>query len=230
MSTHKIDVPRNDLADILCVSLSMHYYKIIILMFESVVAAQDQTATLPRPSGMPAPFDARHILTQAKNCLEVLLRLYFLHHDFSSYDLLLIVFLSYVGYMRLKELPATPDDVDERESDTRAIHNDKRTTEVREAKHSMLALTAKGLHDQIASTYLAEVVFRMFQGNMATRKLALPSGLLTLEDERVDKERDNLIQQNVRSAWPVGVVGIAEDFEKLRLSNLVKTVVAEKSS
>jgi len=200
----------------------MHYYKIIILMFESVVAAHASTPTLPRPIGMPAPFNAAHILNQTKNCLEVLIRLYFLHHDFSSYDLILVVFLSYVGYMRLKELPAIPDDDSESKTDSHI-------TEVQEAKCSMLALAAKGLHHQIASTYLAEVVFRMFHENMAARKLDLPPGLLTLEDEQIDKERDDLIQQNVRSALPVGVVGIAEDFEKLRLSNLVKSVVAEKS-
>ncbi|KAH7032659.1 putative C6 transcription factor [Microdochium trichocladiopsis] len=196
--------------------LHMHYYNIIIMIFESVVASQSDLQ--PRMFNIPKEFDPSHILVQAKNRLEVLLRIYYLHHGSEFYDIFMIQLLSYTAFIRLKELAAE------------SIEGTPGDDKVRDAKRSTIILAAKGLYDQAANSYLAEAVLHMVKDGMDAQDLSILQGYLTLRNERDDGARRSLIAQHVRSAWPIGVVGMDEDFEDLKLSNRVNAMAADPST
>ncbi|KAH7029655.1 uncharacterized protein B0I36DRAFT_364167 [Microdochium trichocladiopsis] len=56
---------------------------------------------------MPEDVNPQHILTSVKNCMELLLRLYFLHHGFEFFEMILIHLILHTGFIYLKEHLAT---------------------------------------------------------------------------------------------------------------------------
>lgn len=188
----------------------MHYYSVLILLFQAVVAKLSSTATR---ANVPKELDPHHILADAKNRMELLLRLYFLRHGFESFDIFMVHLLSYIGFLHLKELHVFTTSSDS--STVKSIPED-----VVQARTSMVVLAAKGLHDQGANCYLGEVVFGMLKDKMGPEIFRMVHGLLRTDGRAEDSEaRKALIAVHLRSAWPVGVIAIDEDFERLRLSS-----------
>ncbi|KXJ93632.1 hypothetical protein Micbo1qcDRAFT_231332 [Microdochium bolleyi] len=194
--------------------MHMHYYSVVILMFQAVVARQDSTGSstrqssttrAPLPFAVPRDLNPKYILSDAKNRLELLLRLYFLRHGFESFDIFMIHLLSQTGFVHLKELST-----------------DRMPGDIEQARRSMIVLAAKGLHDQAANCFLGEVVLGMFKDTMGAETLRMLHGLLPNSAREDSEVRKDLIAVHLHSAWPVGVVAIDEDFERLRLNNRVK--------
>ena len=173
--------------------VSMYYYTIIIHLLE----------TLGNTSEHKLSDRDKKALNDAKLRLETVLRLYYLRHGFENYDLVMVLFLSMVGFMQLDGLKSPDPEMDE-------------------GRRSTLVLSAKGLRDQGRNFYLSEVVFCMLEGAIGEENRRLLTEIAIVAEE--DKERTVMISEYVQSAWPIDITSIVHDPEEKRLGNLVKAV------
>lgn len=186
----------------------MHYFNALIYIFETF-SASAPTDKLPQEHINAA----QEVVTFAKIRLETLLRLCYVHHGFDSYDVFLLQFLMFLGFMQLKSLATSTE------------------TELSDAYRSTVYLVAKGLRDQGRCYRLAEVVFRMMRDAMSSSDRQY---LDTITNVSADEgETRSLITQHTHSAWPINIISINDDPEKNRLGELVKraeTLEVEETS
>jgi hypothetical protein len=98
--------------------------------------------------------------------------------------------------------------------------NNETPLSILEDLRSMLMLIASGLNQQRRSSYLAEVLFRVFRGRMRPQEVLLLRESVDL-DKQEGQERRTLMQA-VRSNWPVGVTRKTKNVDELVLSHLVE--------
>lgn len=170
----------------------MHYYNLIIYLLETLCAVSGHAVS---------DRDVQQTLIDAKIRMETLLRLYYLRHGFELYDIFMVHFLSFLGFMHLEALKYT------------------KPAEV-EGRRSTLALAAKGLQQQGQSYYLATVVLRILKLKIGVEAWHLLRDVGYVEDENEDRQA--LMAEQVHSSWPIDIVGITSDPERQRLGNLVK--------
>lgn len=176
----------------------MHYFNALIYIFEAFSSSdssidgssQDQTAA------------AQNVVVFAKIRLETLVRLRYVHHGFESYDVFLLQFLMFLGFMHINTLAT---------SAAAGINDDYRST---------IYLVAKGLRDQGRCYHLAEVVFRMMRDAMSSSDRQYLDTITNIEPD--EDEKMSLISQHTHSVWPINLMSINEDPEKKRLGELVK--------
>lgn len=142
----------------------------------------------------------KEVVANANDGLELLIRLYYLRHGFEVGDKF---FPSILSQLALRSLNA----LRERESPDDA-----------EDVKSTLVLAVKGLRDQGESFYLCQVLLRLLKSKMGSGELRLLSQVAELDDAADWQERQ---MKEVRGRWPP-FIGVVDDPEAFRLSNLVK--------
>ncbi|RKL34074.1 hypothetical protein BFJ72_g9561 [Fusarium proliferatum] len=155
-----------------------------------------------RMTSTPALIDkgVQKVLSDAKIRLETLLRLYYLRHGFGSYDIFVIGLLAFVGFMQAKTLQS---------SETTGL----------ESRRSTVVLVAKGLQDQSQNCYLARLVLRILKSSVGSDNQFL---LEEVDDEQDDGEEDKVMEEQVKSSWPIDLEWIDVDPEERRLENLIR--------
>ncbi|GAB0134298.1 hypothetical protein EsDP_00002676 [Epichloe bromicola] len=142
----------------------------------------------------------KEVVANADDSLELLIRLYYLRHGFEVGEKFLPSILSQLALRSLNALRKreSPSDV--------------------EAVKSTLVLAVKGLRDQGESFYLCQVLLRLLKSKMGSGELRLLSQEAELDDAADWQERQ---MKEVRGRWPP-FIGVVDDPEAFRLSNLVK--------
>ncbi|KAF5559337.1 nitrogen assimilation transcription factor nirA [Fusarium napiforme] len=140
------------------------------------------------------------VLSDAKIRVETLLRLYYLRHGFESYDIFAISLLAFIGFMQAKTL-------------------DSAEAASLESRRSTVVLVAKGLQDQSQNCYLARLVLRILKSSVGNENQFL---LKELDNEEEDEEAERVMEEQVKSSWPIDLEWIDVDPEKKRLENLIK--------
>lgn len=172
---------------------SMYYYNLVIFLLETLRGALRHDETHE---------DIERTQQDAKIRFETLLRLYYVRHGFDSYDIFMIQYLSFLGFIHLNDLDSTePSEYEER--------------------LSTIVLTAMGLRQQSQNCYLAKVVYRILKSKIEMRTRGLIINIKGLEDDTEDQKI--LMSEHLHSAWPVDIVSLIDDPEARRLDNLVRT-------
>ncbi|KAF4430454.1 Nitrogen assimilation transcription factor nirA [Fusarium acutatum] len=155
-----------------------------------------------RMTSTPALVDesVQKVLSDAKIKMETLLRLYYLRHGFESYDIFVISPLAFIGFMLAKTLDS---------SETAGL----------ESRRSTVVLVAKGLQDQSQNCYLARLVFRILKSSVGRENQFL---IKEVDNEKEDDEAQRVIEEQVKSSWPIDLEWIDVDPEKKRLDNLIR--------
>ncbi|KXJ84762.1 hypothetical protein Micbo1qcDRAFT_210440 [Microdochium bolleyi] len=155
----------------------------------------------------------QHILTSAKNCMELLLRLYFLHHGFELFEMFLIHLILHTGFINLKEHLATAKTANSNSGSPRGTSN-MIPSDLEQDRWSLIVLAAKGLHDQALNCYLVEAIFVIFKDNMRAENLWHMHGLLCTSEREDYDARRSLVAVQLRSAWPGGDFDLDGDVER----------------
>lgn len=178
----------------------MHYYNTQINLFESLAVTElenlEHSTFAQRMEKMP-----QEVVSDARNRLETLLRLYYLRHSFDTLDFFLTHYLGLLGFISLNDIKMNVDSPN---------INDKR---------SLLILCAKGLHDQGQYVYIAQIVFCLVQDGMRQEEANLLKQFVHVEEI---EENQLLRLQQIRSQYPVNIVSIDDNAENQRVSNLIK--------
>lgn len=175
----------------------MHYFNALIYIFEAF-----SSCDLRDESSQNRTKAAQDVAAFAKIRLETLVRLCYVHHGFDAYDVFLLQFLMFLGFMHIKSLAASA------------------AVELNDAYRSTVYLVAKGLRDQGRCYYLAEVVFRMMRAAMSSSDQQY---LDTITNIRPDEDQTrSLISRHTLSVWPINIISINENPESHRLGELVK--------
>jgi hypothetical protein len=155
-----------------------------------------------RMTSTPALVDesVQKVLSDAKIRMETLLRLYYLRHGFESYDIFVISLLAFIGFMQAKTLDG---------SEAAGL----------ESRRSTVVLVAKGLQDQSQNCYLARVVLRILKSSVGRENQFL---LKEVDNEEEDAEAERVMEEQVKSSWPIDLEWIDVDPETKRLDNLIK--------
>ena len=175
---------------------SMHYYNILISLFESLAVAgleNSDFSTLTQRVGKTP----KEVVSDARCYLETLLRLYYLRHSFDALDTYLMHYFGLLGFMSLNDI----------KTEAGSPINDKR---------SLLILCAKGFRDQGRCHYVANVVFCIIRDAMRPE-----DDDLLKRHVHVDENQLRRLQQ-IRSQYAVKVVGIDDTAENQRISDLVE--------
>src|SRR6266480_2752329 len=178
----------------------MYYYNVLINLFESLAVAglenSDFSTLAQRTEKTP-----QEVVLDARIRLETLLRLYYLRHSFEALDAHLIHFFALLGFMSLNDIKT---DVDS------PIINDQR---------SLLILCLKGLRDQGQCFYFGQSLFCLMRDGMRPEDDDLLKRYVDVAE--IEKNQLRGFQQ-VRSQYAINVVGIDDNPENQRVSDLVK--------
>ena len=156
---------------------SIQYYCLLISLFEPFVGYD-------APDGEA---NAENIVSQAKGCLETLVRIYYLRHSFESYDPALSQFLSLLAFSVLEDVP----------------HIERNSREY-EVMRSTLVLCAKGLWDQGRCSYVSEAILHLLMETADDE-----DSRLIRKFTEIDKVSDMStyvahMGREIRSKWPIG--------------------------
>jgi len=181
----------------------MFYYYILILLFDPLIAEED--LDIPRDDNKKIDDTPENIVIDAKRNIETLLRLFYIRHGFDFYDPNVIQYMTFIGFMRLKELGIN-------------LSDDKKV-EIR----STTILCAKGMYECGRSMYVGEVVFHMMKDQMDPADQQRLGTFTKMADGH--EERKSLIARQVRADWlpPVDIRGMAKGPEEQRLEKLVQS-------
>lgn len=171
---------------------SMYYHYLLLAIFEPLLGATTSPEAL-----------AQQVVSESRNYLQTLVRLYYLRHGFEAMDLFIVVPLMHVG----------DDCIDDINEQTPAPQL--------EVLRSTLILVAKGLCDQRRNHYLAEALFRVIRGRMRPQEVALLRDTVRPDEDEAGEKRE--LMQAVRSHWPVSVVRKKSDMGSAILSRLVES-------
>jgi hypothetical protein len=175
----------------------MHYHLLIISLHEPFILGQ-----LTGGEGF------REIVWTSTQHLEILVRLYYLRHSFTSTNSFLLHPLNRIAFNCLS-----------------AIVAGKSLPELEDIR-SALVLALKGLYDQSHNFYVAKVFFFVIQNYLGAEERVLVEKLVGTPDAREDENLDRM--RDVRSQWPVGGVSMLskpEDMEMWRLERIAEQYV-----
>ncbi|RNJ53621.1 hypothetical protein D7B24_001633 [Verticillium nonalfalfae] len=165
--------------------IHMQYHNVMLSLFDSLA---DQS------SGSPVAA-YREICAHSRQCLDVLVRLYYLRHGFESWNDSLPTWLLYLAQLCIRDLARADDPLAD------------------EATVSTLMLCAKGLQDQGRSLYIARVFFHIL-------RRAMPPAVAEVLDRNVTAmvdERSNTGTgaHHLRASWPVQTISISDEPDRL---------------
>ena len=172
---------------------SMHYYNILISLFESSAVAgleNSDLSTLTQRLGKTP----KEVVSDARCYLETLLRLYYLRHSFDALDTYVMHYFGLLGFMSLNDI----------KTEVGSPINDKL---------SLLILCAKGFRDQGRYHYVANVILGIIRGAMRPEDDDLFKRHVHVEEKQL------LTLQQIRSQYALNVVGIDDKAENQRMSD-----------
>lgn len=185
----------------------MHYYNIILSLFDPFASMEDEAPQPLHSSGgrfasAPSP---RQIVQDARDSLELLVRLFYSRHGFGLSDSTLTLWLMHVGNNARSEFSGAVARGD---------------PQGEEAALSTLILCVKGMQEQGHNHYLHQAIFHMF-------KKGLPlddASPLTrhIMDEDAMHLGEKFRADHVQSNWPVNIIGVAEDPAERQLKKVVE--------
>jgi hypothetical protein len=175
-----------------------------VLLFKVAQMVPEETELRLSTGAKAVHKDARSpkAIAYALRCLETVLRLYYLRHSFEHTDTFLTYFLSILANMTIESMNSdavSPDDV-----------------ETLKILRATLILAVKGLYDQGQHVYVSSVICRLMRDRMTDEDMNALRRHTTWEDHQP------LVPQYVRSAFPVTIVKLDEDWKMETVENLAK--------
>ncbi|RGP77123.1 hypothetical protein FLONG3_4638 [Fusarium longipes] len=122
--------------------LHLHFQCVVMLLLESFVESVHAHPSIALPDG--TKMTAQEISHEARIRFETLLRVFYLRHSFATYAPVMLQFLSFFGFLTLKEVMAEPDP----------------SSKANPYKSSVI-LAILGLENQARQAYLANAMFRL---------------------------------------------------------------------
>ena len=144
-------------------------------------------------------------LSEANMMLETLICIYYTRHSFELYDPWISFTLTIIGNAAVEKLATESSD-----TSTLRIYR------------SLLVLSAHGLKTQGLYYPQAALLSAQLHGAIDPGDLQMVRTYVTA----VEKEEENmdLVAQHSKSQWPLPIIGLDEDPEKVRLGNLVQAI------
>lgn len=137
--------------------------------------------------------------------LETLIRLYYARHSFDQYDHWVSFTLVITGNLAASTLSSAPPDS---------------PASLLDGYRSTLVLSARGLQSQAAHYHLAALLSIQLQAAVEPQTLQLVR--MYVRKPTVEGEEEKLRVEHSFSAWPVPIIGVHEDPDKVRLKNLLR--------
>lgn len=159
----------------------------------------------PIESALSMTRTPEEIVSHAIICLETLMRLYYIRHNYDNYHDFFMWFLILLGNMAIEALDGARDG-----SNLLLTSPD--------VLRSTLILCAKGLKGQGRSHHLGNLTFRALKDRVAPRDLHL---LQTYCHPGGESDDESSITQHSQSFWPIPIIRINEDPDLARLDNLL---------
>ena len=165
-----------------------------MLLLEPFVAREKDNPSITLLDGMAKPTHA--IVHEATIRFETLIRAYYLRHSFSTYEPVMLQFLSVLGFLSVQKAATNPDD-----------------------HQSSMILATVGLENQAQQAYLANAVFKLLFNKIPASMADVTSQYCSLN---VTGPVVEIQPAYVRSAYPVHMVSINADAEEQRLDRLIE--------
>lgn len=137
--------------------------------------------------------------------LETLMRLYYTRHSFDQYDPWVSFTLAITGNLAASTLSSAPPDS---------------PASFLDGYRSTLILSAQGLESQAAHYHLGTLLSIQLQAAVEPQTLQLVRTYARAP--RVEGGEEKLSVEHSFSAWPVPIIGVDEDPDKVRLKNLLR--------
>jgi hypothetical protein len=185
---------------------SCEYHSTLIMLFNSQIYETNKGRGSLTSSQRVT---AENVVTEATIQLESLLRIYYLHHSFESYDGLLMAFLAHLCDKTLVRLSRLS------RSSPKTSVDDIKTL------RSTLILCFKGIHDQSKNFYISGIVFNVLKSRLSAEDQTLVGQYVMLKDRETQHEAFHR-SQRVLSDYVVPSVSLHEIPDAARLSNIVK--------
>ncbi|KAM0322081.1 hypothetical protein ACHAQA_009710 [Verticillium albo-atrum] len=165
--------------------IHMQYHNVMIALYDSLADQSNDSATSAY----------RDICTHSRQCLDVLLRLYYLRHGFESWNDSLPTWILFLAQLCVRDLAQADDPLAD------------------EATISTLMLCAKGLQDQGRSLYIARVFFQIVRREMPRAVMEVLDRHVT--DMQEDHSNTGTGANHLRASWPVKTISISEEPDHL---------------
>ncbi|KAL8339053.1 hypothetical protein RB601_006007 [Gaeumannomyces tritici] len=196
--------------------LHLHYYNLMTLLFEPFVAIPLESLGGHMAGGEASP---AAVVSHSNMCYETVFRFFYLRHGFDLWDSCLIHYSTIASFSAISRLQAMQQPeltTNQRQSAT--FHGVDRRS--RDEALSSLILCTQGLRDHARYSLLSEFIFRLLRGSLTTGELSL------LRDHGVDlepREGERMLATYVRSLYPVGMVGVADDPQGKRMDTMIQS-------
>ncbi|KAF2655122.1 hypothetical protein K491DRAFT_693149 [Lophiostoma macrostomum CBS 122681] len=185
-------------------TLHVQYYQLVIALMKLIPTPGP--SDVPTVSNICAGETPPSILHRADLMLETVMRLYYMRHSFDSCDPWIAFALAIIGNTAITNLST-------------GSSNEPR---ILDAYLSTLILSAQGLNSQSLHYHLGTLLAIQLQSAMESKDLQRVQTYVTAAG--INSHDQGLIAQHSHSQWPLPIIGINEDPEKVRLKNLVKAL------
>ncbi|KAM5380891.1 hypothetical protein ACJZ2D_003415 [Fusarium nematophilum] len=187
---------------------SLHYYHILIQLYELLIAERD----VGSPSLSVEADHLQNTLAECRAFFETILRIYYLRHGFEHGNMMLTQYLAKLAFMALDKLVelATPNS-----SSSRLDVGDSNPG----AAMSTLLMAQKGLSEQGKSYYFPQTMADAILGRTSTEDSYLPQEYAsTQEDEGEAKRRE----EQLEGQCPLDVLEISENVDRHQSENWIR--------
>lgn len=190
--------------------LHMHYWSMVIALFEPFVTARNFELRACRSSAA-GDFEAQSpetIILDARNALETVYRLYYFRHGFAEWDPMIVHITVFQGFLAIKILTALkepPGDV---------------PGDVIDGFRATLVLTLRSIRSQARSCHLAATISRLLRDAVDPDSSRILEEMAELSDDD-DDEKKAMIAEHVKAQSPINVMSILDDPEDRRLDTLI---------
>ena len=191
---------------ILILRFSIHFYDIVISLFEVQAVCQIiDLPSLPLATTIVGQ-SSSEVVAEATVRTDTLMRIYYFRHSFHVYNATLSYLLSIYSFSILRELK-----------------RDGLEKEKAKAIHSSVALAMKGICDQAEFCNLARMLARFVLDSMEKAGVTIPSD--NPQQSAADPDDSSLLQ-NVHAELPINIPEIANKPEnRKRIDDVIKDMV-----
>ena len=182
----------------------MQYYHVLISLLKPLTSAVPDGIRRSLASTTRFGTPPHELFLQAKACGEMLFRIYYLRHGFEFLDSGLLAFIPPLIFMSIEDIESGRG-----AGATNLV-----------ARQSTAVLLAKAIFDQGKSFYLAQVIFGLVRDRMQPEDFDLVRRFARVEEVRDDQDENRV--EEVKSDWPVDIVGVTDDPDRNRLDLLLE--------
>lgn len=187
---------------------SLQYYVLLLEFFEPLVAVEVDSDQMDETTQLSHDITLHSIVTDARNSLEILLRLYYLRHGFDQLDSYFLQFLAVIGFRSLNYLKHEP------------VHP---TNTLR----STLVLAAKGFHDQGRNMWVSRQTLQLLSKQMEPDDWDLAQRFAGIDINDMSQPTN---AGEIQSLWPINIATDEDNPEKKRLEYLIKQYYSDTLS